>query len=172
MVELIEAATRGGQQEPAANALELLSETTRPSGTPWARGIEARSRALLAEGEAAETLYREAIRADAPARRPRLGRLLELPRRRHLRLPGQLADRLLLRDRHRADRQPRPRGDDGRLRHARPRPGDVLPALPDPGRPLARESARGSRSGRRTSAWRGCASPPCCRSGSCSCTSP
>ncbi|HEY0343914.1 MAG TPA: AAA family ATPase [Solirubrobacteraceae bacterium] len=61
MVELIEAATRGGQQEPAANALDVLSETTRPSGTPWARGIEARSRALLAEGEAAETLYREAI---------------------------------------------------------------------------------------------------------------
>ena len=57
----------------------------------------------------------------------------------HLRLPHQPADRLLLRDRHRADRQPRPRGDDGRLRDARPRPGAVLPALPDPGRPLAGE---------------------------------
>lgn len=68
MVELIEAATRGGLQEPAANALEVLSETTRPSGTPWARGIEARSRALLAEGEAAETLYREAIEHFGPTR--------------------------------------------------------------------------------------------------------
>jgi DNA-binding CsgD family transcriptional regulator len=68
MVELIEAATHGGLQEPAANALEVLSETTRPSGTPWARGIEARSRALLAEGEAAETLYREAIEHFGPTR--------------------------------------------------------------------------------------------------------
>src|SRR4051794_36553762 len=68
MVELIEAATRGGLQEPAANALEVLSETTRPSGTPWARGIEARSRALLAEGGAAETLYREAIEHFEPTR--------------------------------------------------------------------------------------------------------
>jgi DNA-binding CsgD family transcriptional regulator len=68
MVELIEAATRGGLHEPAANALKVLSETTRPSGTPWARGIEARSRALLAEGEAAETLYREAIGHFGPTR--------------------------------------------------------------------------------------------------------
>jgi DNA-binding CsgD family transcriptional regulator len=68
MVELIEAATRGGLQEPAANALKVLSETTRPSGTPWARGIEARSRALLAEGETAETLYREAIEHFGPTR--------------------------------------------------------------------------------------------------------
>ena len=65
--------------------------------------------------------------------------LLELPRRRHLRLPHQPADRLLLRDRHRADRQPRARGDDGRLRDARDRAGAVLPALPDPRRPLAGE---------------------------------
>ena len=65
--------------------------------------------------------------------------LLELPRRRHLRLPDQPADRLLLRDRHRADRQPRARGDDGRLRHARARPGAVLPALPDPRRQVAGE---------------------------------
>jgi len=61
MVELIEAASRSGRRERAAEALELLSESTRASGTPWARGIEARSRAMLAEDEAAETLYREAI---------------------------------------------------------------------------------------------------------------
>jgi DNA-binding CsgD family transcriptional regulator len=68
MVELIEAATRSGRGERAESALEVLSETTRASGTPWARGIEARSRALLAEGEAAETLYCEAIQHLRPTR--------------------------------------------------------------------------------------------------------
>src|ERR671914_573218 len=61
LVELIEAAVRKGEAEPAADALERLSETTRAGGTDWALGIEARSRALLNEGEAAERLYREAI---------------------------------------------------------------------------------------------------------------
>ena len=61
MVELVEAATRSGQNDRAASALEVLSETTGASGTPWAQGIEARSRALLVEGRAAEALYREAI---------------------------------------------------------------------------------------------------------------
>jgi DNA-binding CsgD family transcriptional regulator len=65
MVELIEAATRCGRNDRAAHALEVLTETTRPSGTPWAQGIEARSRALLAEGEA-ERLYRDAIERLAP----------------------------------------------------------------------------------------------------------
>jgi DNA-binding CsgD family transcriptional regulator len=46
---------------PAADAVERLARTTRPSGTPWGLGIEARSRALVSEGEAAEFLYREAI---------------------------------------------------------------------------------------------------------------
>ncbi|MCW2963118.1 MAG: helix-turn-helix transcriptional regulator [Actinomycetia bacterium] len=68
MVELIEAATRSGQNDRAAGALEVLTETTRASGTPWAQGIEARSRALLAEGEVAETLYREAIHRFGPTR--------------------------------------------------------------------------------------------------------
>jgi DNA-binding CsgD family transcriptional regulator len=61
LVELIEAATRTGKSALAADALERLSETTRPSGTDWGLGIEARSRALLSEGEVAERLYREAI---------------------------------------------------------------------------------------------------------------
>ena len=69
--------------------------------------------------------------------------LLELPRRRHLRLPGQPADRLLLRDRHRADRQPRSRGDDGRLRDAGDRPVALLPALPHRRGPMAREVGEG-----------------------------
>jgi DNA-binding CsgD family transcriptional regulator len=68
MVELIEAAARSGRKERAASALEVLSETTRASATPWARGLEARSRALLAQGEAAENLYREAIEHLRPTR--------------------------------------------------------------------------------------------------------
>jgi DNA-binding CsgD family transcriptional regulator len=67
-VELIEAATRSGRDEQAAEALERLSESTRAGGTPWARGVEARSRALLSRGEAAETLYREAIDGLRPTR--------------------------------------------------------------------------------------------------------
>jgi tetratricopeptide (TPR) repeat protein len=61
LVELIEAATRTGRAAGAADALERLSETTRASGSDWALGIEASSRALLSDGEAAERLYREAI---------------------------------------------------------------------------------------------------------------
>jgi DNA-binding CsgD family transcriptional regulator len=59
--ELIEAAVRTGQPARAAEALDLLVETTRAAGTDWALGIEARSRALLGSGQAAEDLYREAI---------------------------------------------------------------------------------------------------------------
>jgi DNA-binding CsgD family transcriptional regulator len=47
--------------ELAADALERLSAMTRASGTDWALGIEARSRALLSDGDAAEHLYLEAI---------------------------------------------------------------------------------------------------------------
>ena len=61
LTELVEAAVRGGQPARASGALQRLSETTRASGTDWALGIEARSRALLSEGEAAEDCYREAI---------------------------------------------------------------------------------------------------------------
>jgi DNA-binding CsgD family transcriptional regulator len=61
LVELIEAAARSGKAELAADGLRRLSELTRTSGTDWALGVEARSRALLSEGDAAETLYRQAI---------------------------------------------------------------------------------------------------------------
>jgi len=61
MAELAEAAARSSQLETAADAVERLSETTHASGTDWALGVEARSRALLIEGDAAEDLYREAI---------------------------------------------------------------------------------------------------------------
>jgi DNA-binding CsgD family transcriptional regulator len=61
LTELVEAAARSGVTELAADALERLSAMTRASGTDWALGIEARSRALLNEGDAAERLYLEAI---------------------------------------------------------------------------------------------------------------
>jgi DNA-binding CsgD family transcriptional regulator len=59
--ELVEAASRSGGPEIAIAALERLTETTRTAGTDWGLGIEARSRALLSEDNAAEDLYREAI---------------------------------------------------------------------------------------------------------------
>jgi DNA-binding CsgD family transcriptional regulator len=68
LVELIEAAARSGKPDLAVDALGQLSQTTSASGTDWALGIEARSRALLSEGEAAETLYRKAIETLARTR--------------------------------------------------------------------------------------------------------
>ena len=59
--ELVESAARSGARETAADAHRRLAEMTLPSGTDWALGIEARSRALLGEGEEAERLYRRAI---------------------------------------------------------------------------------------------------------------
>jgi DNA-binding CsgD family transcriptional regulator len=67
-VELIEAASRTGRGERAIEALEVLSESTRASGTPWALGVEARSRALVTADDAAEPLYREAISRLQPTR--------------------------------------------------------------------------------------------------------
>jgi DNA-binding CsgD family transcriptional regulator len=61
LVELIEAAARSGRHSVAAEALERLSETTRASGTDLALGTEARSRAMLSGGAAADNLYQEAI---------------------------------------------------------------------------------------------------------------
>jgi DNA-binding NarL/FixJ family response regulator len=61
LAELVEAAVRCGDGAAATDALESLSQTTRPSDTDWALGVEARCRALLSRGETAEHLYREAI---------------------------------------------------------------------------------------------------------------
>jgi DNA-binding CsgD family transcriptional regulator len=59
--EVVEAATRSGVPERAVSALRRLSDSTQASGSDWALGIEARSRALSSDGEAAERLYREAL---------------------------------------------------------------------------------------------------------------
>jgi DNA-binding CsgD family transcriptional regulator len=61
LVELIEAAVRSAVPERAADAFQRLSGITRACGTDWALGAEARSRALVSDGAAAENLYREAI---------------------------------------------------------------------------------------------------------------
>jgi DNA-binding CsgD family transcriptional regulator len=73
--ELTEAAVRTSNTEVAAGALERLTESTSVSGGDWALGVEARSRALLSEGETADRLYREAIeRLSRTQMRPELAR--------------------------------------------------------------------------------------------------
>jgi DNA-binding CsgD family transcriptional regulator len=61
LVELIEAGVRSGATDTAAAALDRLSARTRASGTDWALGIEAGSRALLSKGRDAEQHHRDAI---------------------------------------------------------------------------------------------------------------
>ena len=73
--DLVEAAGRLGDTELARDALERLAKTTQPSGTDFALGIEARCRALLSDGKAADELYREAIERLGRTRlRPELAR--------------------------------------------------------------------------------------------------
>jgi len=60
-VEFIEATVRLGDAERARPALDALAATTQPAGSGLARGIEARCRALLADGDHAEAYYRAAI---------------------------------------------------------------------------------------------------------------
>jgi DNA-binding CsgD family transcriptional regulator len=59
--ELAEAAARTGDVELVGAALRWLSERTRAAPTEWVLGIEARVRALLSEGDAAERHYLESI---------------------------------------------------------------------------------------------------------------
>jgi DNA-binding CsgD family transcriptional regulator len=58
--ELIEAAARSGETEVATEAFSWIATMTGASRTPWARGLEARSRALMGGAEA-EAHFREAV---------------------------------------------------------------------------------------------------------------
>ncbi|WP_225849961.1 AAA family ATPase [Streptomyces sp. HPF1205] len=73
--ELVEAASRVGEETVAREALQGLVDAAGMCDTDWARGILARSRALLSEGAAAEDLYREAVERFGRTRlRPELAR--------------------------------------------------------------------------------------------------
>ena len=61
LVELITAAAHLGRSDVAATALRRLARMTGASGTDWALGLEARCRALVADGAEAEASYQEAI---------------------------------------------------------------------------------------------------------------
>jgi DNA-binding CsgD family transcriptional regulator len=75
LVELVEAAARSGEIGLAQSAVDRLAERNDLSANDWGRGLEARSRALLAQGGTAEALYREAIERLARTRlRPELAR--------------------------------------------------------------------------------------------------
>jgi DNA-binding CsgD family transcriptional regulator len=73
--ELIEAAVRTGRADLARSALDRLSAMTAIEGSDWAKGLEARSRALVSEGQEAEQCYAEAIeRLGRTPLRPELAR--------------------------------------------------------------------------------------------------
>jgi DNA-binding CsgD family transcriptional regulator len=73
--ELIEASVKSRKTELGNGAFERLAEATTAAGTDWALGIEARCRALLSDGAAADDLYREAIgRLRRTRLRPELAR--------------------------------------------------------------------------------------------------
>jgi DNA-binding CsgD family transcriptional regulator len=59
--ELVEAAVHEGDRELACDALARLAAATQPADNDLALGLEARCRALLSTGTAAEDSYREAI---------------------------------------------------------------------------------------------------------------
>jgi DNA-binding CsgD family transcriptional regulator len=60
-VELLEAATRCGDGERAHAALERILAATEVTGSDWAQGVAARSRALVGDGDASDALYAEAV---------------------------------------------------------------------------------------------------------------
>ena len=61
MAELVEAAARIRELEAATEAAGRFAEIAKTAGSDWALGVDARSRALVSTGVAAERLYREAL---------------------------------------------------------------------------------------------------------------
>jgi DNA-binding CsgD family transcriptional regulator len=61
LAELIESAVRTGALDLAADTLGRLAGKAQACRTDWALGVEARSRALLSDGDAAEPAFRDAI---------------------------------------------------------------------------------------------------------------
>jgi DNA-binding CsgD family transcriptional regulator len=61
LAELIEAAVRSGQSAAATDAYRRLAEMAAATASGWALGLQARSRALLADSEEAEEFYEESI---------------------------------------------------------------------------------------------------------------
>ena len=75
MVELVEAAVRLERSELAVTALSRVVASAEVSGSEWALGIAARSKALLADTAGAEALHRQAIEhLEATPLRPELAR--------------------------------------------------------------------------------------------------
>jgi DNA-binding CsgD family transcriptional regulator len=61
LTELVEAATRTGRSDLAAEALQRLSGKARAAGTDWAVGMEARAQALAGDPDGAEDRFRNAV---------------------------------------------------------------------------------------------------------------
>jgi DNA-binding CsgD family transcriptional regulator len=59
--DLVEAAARAGEPGIAADGLKRLTAYTAVDGSDWAAGLEARSRALVSQGDGVEHQYEEAI---------------------------------------------------------------------------------------------------------------
>jgi DNA-binding CsgD family transcriptional regulator len=73
--ELAEAASRTGDEADVQAALDWVSERARVTPTDWARGVEARVRALATDADAADVAYSESIERLARTRlRPELAR--------------------------------------------------------------------------------------------------
>jgi DNA-binding CsgD family transcriptional regulator len=59
--QLVESAVRTDQLALADDAMQRLAQTTNATGTDWALGVEARSRALVSDDGSAERFYRDAV---------------------------------------------------------------------------------------------------------------
>ena len=156
LVELIEAGVRSGATDATAAALDRLSGRTQASGTDWALGIEAGSRALLSDGRDAEPLYREAVERLARTRgvvhlaRARLlyGEWLRRENRRvDAREQLRAAHDTLQPDRGRGVRRARPRRAPG---HRRDRAAGAPRRPATSSRPRRRRSPGWRATGRRT----------------------